>query len=105
MFCSGTASGLNVISDMIYKRIFRLILSDDTMQFNRPSVIGFGAVPLAPSVWTVGLHEIYALFLRAWVEIVEADEEIHTWVCNNHLEVYVGQLNASAKTYELYEHR
>jgi hypothetical protein len=105
MFCSGTASGLNVISDMIYKRIFRLILSDDTMQFNRPSVIGFGAVPLAPSVWTVGLHEIYALFLRAWVEIVEADEEIHTWVWNNHLEVYVGQLNASAKTHELYEHR
>ena len=90
---------------MIYKRIFRLILSDDTMQFNRPYVIGFGAIPLAPSVWTVGLHEIYALFLRAWVEIVEADEEIHTWVCNNHLEVYVGQLNASAKTYELYEHR
>ena len=92
MFCSGTASGLNVISDMIYKRIFRLILSDDTMQFNRPSVIGFGAVPLAPSVWTVGLHEIYALFLRIWVEVIEADEEIYTWVWNNHFELYVGQL-------------
>lgn len=92
MFCSGTASGLNVISDMIYKRIFRLILSDDTMQFNRPSVIRFGAIPLAPSVWTVGLHEIYALFLRIWVEVIEADEEIYTWVWNNHFELYVGQL-------------
>ena len=92
MFCSGTASGLNVVSDMIYKLIFRLVLSDDGMQFNRPSVIGFGAVPLAPSVWTVGLHEIYALFLRIWVEVIEADEEIYTWVWNNHLEVYVGQL-------------
>jgi hypothetical protein len=50
------------------------------MQFNRPSVIEFGAVPLAPSVWTVSLHEIYALFLRIWVEVIKADEEIYTRV-------------------------
>jgi hypothetical protein len=77
---------------MIYKLIFRLVLSDDGMQFNRPSVIGFGAVPPAPSVWTVSLHEIYALFLHIWVEVIKADEEIYTRVWNNHLEVYVGQL-------------
>ena len=95
----------DILFDLIYQYMFPLFLINDTVEFNGPLVIVVGTGNRASSVCTEFLHEIYALFLRMWVEVIETDEESYTWVWNNHLEVYVGQLNASAKTYELYEHR
>jgi hypothetical protein len=86
------AIGFDILFDLLYQYMFPLFPIDDTVEFNRALVIVVGTVHFASSVCTAFLHEIYALFLRIWVEIIVADEEIYTWVWNHHLEVYVGEL-------------
>jgi hypothetical protein len=83
MSCSGTTIEPNIISDYMQKSLSRLALRDFTMQFNCSLVIG--PSPLASSVCTVLLDEIYTSLLRIWVEVMEADEKVYTRVWYRHL--------------------
>jgi hypothetical protein len=83
MPCSGTTIGPNILSDHIHESLSRLALRDYTMEFNCSLVVG--TCPPASSVWTVLLDEIYTLLLRIWVEVMEADKKVYTWVWYRHL--------------------
>jgi hypothetical protein len=83
MPCSGTTIGPNILFDMIHKNVFRLTFRDYAMQFNCSLVIG--TFPRASSVWIVLLDEIYTLLLRIWVEVMESDKKVYTWVWYGHL--------------------
>jgi hypothetical protein len=78
MPCSGTTIGQNILYDIIYEFRFWRALGDDMMEINCARVVG--TIHLASSIWSVLLDKIYTSFLRVWVEVVEANEEVYTWI-------------------------
>ena len=78
MPCLGTTIGPNILCDILYGDVFRLALSDDTVDFDCPLVVG--TVTFASSVRPVLLDEIYTSFLHIWIEVMEADKKVHTWI-------------------------
>jgi hypothetical protein len=63
---------------LVHEILSWLALSDDTVEFNGPLVVG--TFILAPSIWSIYLDEVYTLLLRIWVEVMEANKKFYTWI-------------------------
>jgi hypothetical protein len=83
MPCLGTTIGPDILCDILYEYVSWFALSDNTVEFNCPLVIG--TVALASSVRPVQLDEIYTLFLHVWIEVIEPDKKVYTWIWYRHL--------------------